>query len=79
MLCISGWHQEAATRWITSSRGNTNAEVLEAMEHDPALLLERLRIASESAIQRGDLRLSEARRLMDHLETSLRQSTYLQE
>ena len=60
-------------------RGNTNAEVLEAMEHDPALLLERLRIASESAIQRGDLRLSEARRLMDHLETSLRQSTYLQE
>jgi arginine decarboxylase len=60
-------------------RGNTNAEVLEAMEHDPMLLLERLRIASESAIQRGDLRINEARRLMDHLEDSLRQSTYLQE
>jgi arginine decarboxylase len=49
------------------------------MEHDPVLLLERLRIASESAIQRGDLRINEARRLMDHLEDSLRQSTYLQE
>ena len=60
-------------------RGNTNAQVLEAMEHDPVLLLERLRIASESAIQRGDLRINEARRLMDHLEDSLRQSTYLQE
>jgi arginine decarboxylase len=59
-------------------RGNTNAEVLEAMEHDPELLLERLRVASETAIQRGDLKISDARRLMDHLETSLRQTTYLQ-
>ena len=59
-------------------RGNTNAEVLEAMEHDPELLLERLRVASEGAIQRGDLKISDARRLMDHLETSLRQTTYLQ-
>jgi arginine decarboxylase len=59
-------------------RGNTNAEVLEAMEHDPELLLERLRMASETAIQRGQLKISEARRLMDHLETSLRQTTYLQ-
>ena len=59
-------------------RGNTNAEVLEAMEHDPELLLERLRLASEAAIGRGDLRISDARRLMDHLETSLRQTTYLQ-
>jgi arginine decarboxylase len=60
-------------------RGDTNAEVLEAMEHDPDLLLERLRIASETAIQQGNLRISEARRLMDHLENSLRQITYLQE
>ncbi len=59
-------------------RGDTNAEVLRAMEHDPELLLERLRVASEAAIQRGDLRISDARRLMDHLETSLRQTTYLQ-
>ena len=59
-------------------RGNTNAEVLEAMEHNPELLLERLRVASEAAIQRGDLKISDARRLMDHLETSLRQTTYLQ-
>jgi len=59
-------------------RGSTNAEVLEAMEHDPDLLLERLRVASEAAIQRGELRISDARRLMDHLETSLRQTTYLQ-
>jgi arginine decarboxylase-like protein len=56
----------------------TNAEVLEAMEHNPELLLERLRVASEAAIQRGDLKISDARRLMDHLETSLRQTTYLQ-
>ncbi len=60
-------------------RGSTNSDVLQAMEHLPELLLERLRVASEMAINQGDLTISDARRLMDHLETSLRQSTYLQE
>ncbi|MEB3266084.1 MAG: biosynthetic arginine decarboxylase [Cyanobacteriota bacterium] len=59
-------------------RGDTNAEVLQAMEHDPAQLLERLRVASETAIGRGDLAISDARRLMAHLRTSLEQTTYLQ-
>jgi len=59
-------------------RGNTNAEVLQAMEHSPELLLERLRLASEEAIGRGQLKIDEASRLMAHLETSLRQTTYLQ-
>ena len=59
-------------------RGDTNADVLEMMEHDPDQLLERLRMASEKAISSGQLRISEARRLMEHLESSLRQSTYLQ-
>jgi arginine decarboxylase len=60
-------------------RGNSNADVLKAMEHEPELLLERLRMASEAAIQQETLHLSEARRLMTHLEKSLRQSTYLEE
>ncbi|WP_216900848.1 biosynthetic arginine decarboxylase [Synechococcus sp. CCY 9618] len=59
-------------------KGNTNAEVLEAMEHDPDLLLERLRQASEQAIGRGDLAISDARRLMAHLRASLEQTTYLE-
>jgi len=59
-------------------RGNTNAEVLEAMEHNPDLLLERLRLASEQAIGRGDLAISDARRLMAHLRASLEQTTYLE-
>ena len=58
-------------------RGDTNAEVLKVMEHDPEVLLERLRVTSEVAIQKGSLKIHEARRLMDHLETSLRQTTYL--
>ncbi len=58
-------------------RGDTNAEVLEAMEHDPALLLERLRMASEAAIGRGRLGIADARRLMAHLKSSLEQTTYL--
>jgi arginine decarboxylase len=59
-------------------RGDTNGEVLQAMEHDPQLLLERLRMASETAIALGQLAIGDARLLMDHLETSLRQTTYLQ-
>ena len=59
-------------------RGDTNAEVLQAMEHDPQQLLERLRVTSEAAIQRGQLAIGDARLLMDHLEASLRQTTYLQ-
>lgn len=59
-------------------RGDTNADVLKAMEHQPELLLERLRVASEAAISRGDLRIDDAQRLMDHLESSLGQITYLQ-
>ncbi len=59
-------------------RGDTNAEVLEIMEHDPKLLLERLRLASEDAIGKGRLKIREARRLMAHLEASLGQTTYLE-
>ena len=59
-------------------RGDTNAEVLTAMEHNPEVLLERLRVASEQSIRCNQLQIAEARRLMDHLESSLRQSTYLQ-
>jgi arginine decarboxylase len=60
-------------------RGDTNAEVLEAMEHDPELLLERLRVASEAAIARGRLGIADARRLMAHLKSSLEQTTYLED
>jgi arginine decarboxylase len=59
-------------------RGDTNAEVLQAMEHDPAPLLERLRLASETAIAQGNLEISDARRLMAHLKASLEQTTYLE-
>ena len=59
--------------------GDTNADVLEAMEHDPRALLERLRVAAEAAINNGQLRIDESRRLLDHLESSLRQTTYLQD
>ena len=57
----------------------SKSEVLEAMEHKPEVLLEELRIASEEAIQRGTLQIGDAQRLMEHIETSLRQSTYLHE
>ena len=59
-------------------RGNTKSDVLEYLEHDPATLLERLRKSSESAIQRGYLKINDAQKLIEHVEASLRQSTYLQ-
>ncbi len=59
-------------------RSNTKSDVLKAMDHDPEELLERLRIATETAIQKDKLKIIDAQRLMDHIEHSLRQSTYLQ-
>ena len=59
-------------------RGDTNAEVLEAMEHNPERLLERLSVASEAAIAKGSLAIADARRLPSHVQTRLRESTYLQ-
>ena len=58
-------------------KGDTNAQVLKTMEHNPIELLERLRVASEAAIRSGQLEIKDASRLMDHLESSLRQTTYL--
>ena len=60
-------------------REDTKADVLKATEHNPDQLLERLRIASESAIQKGTLKIKDAQKLMEHIEISLRNSTYLQE
>ena len=60
-------------------RGNTKADVLKLMEHNPEHLLERLRMASELAIESGKLKINDAQRLLEHLETSLRQITYLHE
>ncbi len=60
-------------------RGNTKSDVLHAMEHDSEQLLENLRMTTESAIEKGNLKIHDAQRLMDHIETSLRKSTYLQE
>ena len=57
---------------------NTKGEVIVAMEYDSEQLLERLRMASESAIQKGTLKINDAQRLIEHIETSLRKSTYLQ-
>jgi arginine decarboxylase len=59
-------------------RADTSASVLQAMEHDPEALKERLRQASEAAIAAGRLTIDAARRLTQHLETSLGQTTYLE-
>ena len=60
-------------------RGDSKADVLKATEHNPELVLERLRLSTEKAIQKGRLKIRDAQRLIEHIEISLRESTYLQE
>ena len=60
------------------ARGNTTADVLMALDHDPQSLVERLRRDSEAAIVAGNLTIPDAHRLITHVEESLRQSTYLE-
>ncbi len=59
-------------------KGSTKGDVLFAMEYESEQLLERLRIASEAAIQKGTLKINDAQSLIEHIEASLRKSTYLQ-
>lgn len=59
-------------------RGNTTSDVLTALDHNPQSLVERLRQDSEAAIAAGSLTVSDANRLITHVEESLRQSTYLE-
>jgi arginine decarboxylase len=59
-------------------RADTNAAVLQEVEHDPEDIKERLRQASEEAIAAGRLTIDAARRLTQHLEASLGQTTYLE-
>ena len=49
-------------------RGDTVADVLNAMEHNLDGLLERPRVASEQSIRCNQLVIPEPSRLMDHLE-----------
>ncbi len=60
-------------------KGNTKGDVLQSMEHDSEYLLERLRMGCELAIQKGKLKINDAQQLIEHIEISLRKSTYLQE
>ncbi len=60
-------------------KGNTKRDVLHAVEYNSEQLLEKLRIATESAIQHKTLNINDAQRFIEHIEISLRKSTYLQE
>nr|APP88147.1 arginine decarboxylase [Paulinella micropora]AQX44914.1 arginine decarboxylase [Paulinella micropora] len=57
-------------------KGSTNAETLQAMEHDPDLLIGRLKLASEIAMKKGNITINEAQALINHLKTSLSEITY---
>jgi arginine decarboxylase len=52
--------------------------VLKKMQHNPDLILERLRQASETAIYQVTLQIEDARLLMSHFNASLDQTTSLE-
>ena len=57
---------------------NTDAHPRTTVLHNQGRLFERQQVANEPSLRRHQLKISEARLLMDHLESSMRQSTYLQ-
>ena len=58
-------------------QGSTKADVLQAKEYSPKELIESFRVDSEEAIKQGKLRIKDAQKLLEHVENSLRESTYL--
>ena len=60
-------------------REDSKSEILELLNYSSASLVEVIRINTESAIDKKDLTIQEARKLIDQIETSLRKSTYFSE
>ena len=58
---------------------DSKSEILELLDYSSDNLVETIRINSESAIDKKDLTIEEARKLIDQIETSLRKSSYLSE
>jgi arginine decarboxylase len=58
--------------------GQTVGAVLERMDYDRRMLVERLRKAAERALRRGAIGVDDVRRLMDRFAAELDSSTYLE-
>ncbi|MCC5899733.1 MAG: biosynthetic arginine decarboxylase [Phormidium sp. BM_Day4_Bin.17] len=58
-------------------KGDTMTQVLEYVEYNGKDLLENIRKATESALQKGNISIEESQRLLQNYEQSLRSYTYL--
>ena len=75
MRCTFAWHPVVGTNWIRGEM--TPTPMCSRPWANPDQMLERLRLASEAAIE-TDAWPSAIRRLINHVTSSLQQSTYLQ-
>ena len=60
-------------------RGNTTDEVLQQVQYDPKDMIEQIRRRSEQALQKGQITIEEARKLMANYKASMDCYTYLAE
>ena len=58
---------------------DSKSEILQLLDYDSDSLVESIRINTESAIDQKHLTIEEARKLIDQIEISLRNSSYLSE
>ena len=58
---------------------DSKSEILQLLDYDSDSLVESIRINTESAIDQKQLTIEEARKLIDQIEISLRNSSYLSE
>ena len=58
---------------------DSKAEILQLLDYDSDSLVDSIRINTESAIDQKQLTIEEARKLIDQIEISLRNSSYLSE
>ena len=60
-------------------RGNTTDEVLQQVQYEPKDMIEQIRRRSEQALQKGQITIEEARKLMANYKASMDCYTYLAE
>lgn len=60
-------------------RGNTTDEVLQQVQYDPKDMIEQIRRRSEQALQKGQITIEEASKLMANYKAGMNRYTYLTE
>jgi arginine decarboxylase len=70
--------EDGEPEWTREIEGDSVADVLDACEHDPKAMIEKVREAAEKGVREGRIGVAERRRILDMYQAGLRGYTYFE-